>query len=310
MEKNSKIYVAGHTGLVGSALVRRLRQAGYENILLRTHAELDLVNQRAVDDFFARERFEYVFLAAAKVGGIHANSAYPAEFAYVNLQIQNNVIHASWSQGVKKLLFLGSACVYPRLAAQPIAPDALLTGPLEPTNRAYAIAKIAGLVMCQSYHKQYGANFISAMPNNLYGPSDNYHPLNSHVLPALIRRFHEAKLGRLPSVTVWGTGTPKREFLYSEDAADACIFLMNAYEGGEVVNIGSGEEVTIAELVALVKQVVAYDGRIEFDPSRPDGMPRKLLDCSKLHAMGWRHSTSLAEGIAKAYNDFVENQRE
>jgi GDP-L-fucose synthase len=310
MEKEAKIYVAGHSGLVGSALVRRLKHAGYTNILQRTHAELDLVDQRAVFDFFGRERPDYVFLAAAKVGGIHANSTFPADFAYVNLQIQNNIIQASWQSHVKKLLFLGSACIYPRLAEQPMKEEALLTGPLEPTNRAYAIAKIAGLVMCQSYKKQYGANFICAMPNNLYGPHDNYHAQNSHVLPALIRRFHEAKINKLASVTIWGSGSPRREFLYSDDAADACIFLMSTYDGEEFINIGTGDEVSIAELVAIVKQVVHYDGRIEFDASRPDGAPRKLLDCSRLYALGWRHTTPLNDGIRNAYADFQREYRE
>jgi GDP-L-fucose synthase len=305
MEKNAKIYVAGHRGLVGSALVRCLTNAGFTNLLLRTHAELDLVDQRAVFDFFDAEKPAYVFLAAAKVGGIIANSTYPAEFIYVNLQIQNNVIHAAWKFGVTKLLFLGSSCIFPRLAGQPMREDALLTGPLEPTNQAYALAKIAGIITCQSYYSQYSAAFISAMPTNLYGPGDNYHPENSHVLPALIRRFHEAKVNRTPTVTIWGTGAPLREFLYSEDAADACIFLMNTYAGRDFVNIGTGEEVSIAELAQTVKNVIGYQGEVVFDPSKPDGMPRKLLDCGKLHAMGWRHRISMQEGIRRVYADFI-----
>jgi GDP-L-fucose synthase len=305
MEKNAKIYVAGHRGLVGSALVRCLTNAGFTNLLLRTHAELDLVDQRAVFDFFDAEKPAYVFLAAAKVGGIIANSTYPAEFIYVNLQIQNNVIHAAWKFGVTKLLFLGSSCIFPRLASQPMREDALLTGPLEPTNQAYALAKIAGIITCQSYYSQYSAAFISAMPTNLYGPGDNYHPENSHVLPALIRRFHEAKVNRTPTVTIWGTGAPLREFLYSEDAADACIFLMNTYAGRDFVNIGTGEEVSIAELAQTVKNVIGYQGEVVFDPSKPDGMPRKLLDCGKLHAMGWRHRISMQEGIRRVYADFI-----
>jgi len=287
-----------------------LKNMGYDSILCRTHAELDLVDQRAVFDFFNHERPDYVFLAAAKVGGIYANSAFPADFAYTNLQIQNNVIHASGQTNVKKLLFLGSACIYPRLALQPMAEEALLTGPLEPTNRAYAIAKIAGIVLCQSYKKQYGMNFICAMPNNIYGPHDNYHSQNSHVLPALIRRIHEAKINHHASVTVWGSGSPLREFLYSYDAADACIFLMNTYDGEEFINIGTGNEVTISELVEIIKRVVKYEGRIEYDTSQPDGTPRKLLDCSRLHAMGWQHTTSLCDGIQKTYEDFQKNYRQ
>jgi GDP-L-fucose synthase len=305
MEKNAKIFVAGHRGLVGSAIVRQLQSAGYENLLLATHAQLDLTEQRAVFDFFASEKPAYVFLAAAKVGGIHANSTYPADFAYTNLQIQNNVIYAAWKEGVRKLLFLGSSCIYPRLAPQPIPEESLLSGPLEPTNQAYAIAKIAGIVTCQSFNAQYGTNFISAMPTNLYGLNDNYHPENSHVLPALIRRFHEAKVNQAPEVVVWGSGTPKREFLYADDLADACIFLMNSYDGSPIVNIGTGVEVTIAELAQTVKEVIGYQGRLSFDPSKPDGTPRKVVDCTRLHGLGWRHSTELRDGIGRAYADFL-----
>jgi GDP-L-fucose synthase len=309
MNTDAKIFVAGHRGLVGSALVRRLHAGGYDNLVLRTRAELDLTDQRAVLSFFEVERPEYVFLAAAKVGGIHANATYPAEFAYVNLQIQNNVVHAAWHSGVDKLLFLGSSCIYPKFAPQPMREDALLTGPLEPTNKPYAIAKIAGIVMCQSYHAQYGSRFLSVMPTNLYGPNDNYHPENAHVLPALLRRFHEAKVAGAPAVTVWGAGTPKREFLYADDCADACIFLMNEYEESDIVNVGSGEEVSIAELAHSIKEAVGYRGAIEFDTSKPDGTPRKLLDCGKIHALGWHHATGLREGISAAYRDFLSRER-
>jgi GDP-L-fucose synthase len=306
MEKDAKVYVAGHRGLVGSAIVRQLHSDGYDNLVLRTHGELELTDQAAVHRFFEHEKPEYVFLAAAKVGGIFANNTYPADFAYSNLQIQNNIVHAAWQNDVKKLLFLGSSCIYPKFAPQPMREDALLTGPLEPTNKAYAIAKIAGIIMCQSYNRQYGTNYLSVMPTNLYGPNDNYHPENSHVLPALIRRFHEAKLRSDESVAIWGTGTPKREFLYSDDLADACIFLMNRYDDSEIVNIGSGQEVEIRELAAVIKEVVGFDGTLEFDTSKPDGTPRKLLDCSKLQGMGWRPKVSLKEGIRRAYEDFVE----
>lgn len=307
MRTDEKIYVAGHRGLVGSALMRRLHKAGFTNTVVKTHRELDLVRQSEVDEFFRAEKPEHVFLAAAKVGGIHANSAYPAEFAYDNMQIQCNIIHAAHRTGVKKILFLGSSCIYPKLADQPIKEDSLLSGPLEPTNRAYAVAKIAGITLCQSYNIQYGTHYISVMPTNLYGPGDNYHPENSHVLPALIRRFHEAKVAVAESVTIWGTGKPKREFLFSDDLADACLYLMEHYDGSEIVNIGSGQEITIAELASLVKDVVGFEGSIEYDTSKPDGTPRKLLDCSRLNALGWKAQTSLREGISIAYRDFLEN---
>jgi len=305
MDKNAKIYVAGHRGLVGSALVRKLTGAGFGRIVGRTRDELDLTDQRAVDWFFDEERPAFVFLAAARVGGIHANNTYPAEFAYSNMQIQNNIVHSSWRHGVTKLCFLGSSCIYPRMAPQPMPESALLSGPLEPTNAPYALAKIAGIVMCQSYNRQYGTNFISVMPTNLYGPNDNYHPENSHVLPAFIRRFHEAKITGAPSVTVWGTGKPKREFLYADDLADACVFLMEHYDSSEIVNIGSGEEVSIGELAETVRRVVGYEGELVFDASKPDGTPRKLLDCSKIHGLGWKHRIGLEQGIAGAYRDFL-----
>jgi GDP-L-fucose synthase len=305
MLPSSKIFIAGHNGLVGSALVRKLKEKGFNNLLLKNRSELDLTNQHAVEVFFANEKPEYVFLAAAKVGGIHANSTYPAEFIFSNMQVQMNIINESWKYKVKKMLFLGSSCIYPKYAPQPMNEDSLLSGKLEPTNEAYALAKIAGIIMCQSYNKQYGTNFISVMPTNLYGPNDNYHPLNSHVLPALIRRFHEAKVNKAPKVTIWGTGNPTREFLYSDDLADACIFLMEKHNGNDIVNIGSGKEVTIRELAMATQRAVGYEGEIDFDVTKPDGTPRKLLDCSKLHAMGWRHKIELEEGIKLAYQDFV-----
>jgi GDP-L-fucose synthase len=305
MEKSAKIFVAGHKGLVGSALVRKLNENGFNTIVVRTHTELDLTNQPAVERFFVKEKPQYVFLAAAKVGGIYANNTYPAEFIFSNLQVQMNVIHESWRSGVKKLLFLGSSCIYPKYAPQPMREDALLSGQLEPTNEAYAIAKIAGIIMCRSYNRQYHTDFISVMPTNLYGPNDTYHPMNSHVLPALIRRFHEAKANNVPAVTIWGTGNPTREFLYSDDLADACIFLMEKHTGNDIVNIGSGVEVTIRDLANCIKIAVGYSGKIEFDLTKPDGTPRKLLDCSKLHSMGWRHSIELEEGIKLAYKDFL-----
>lgn len=307
METASKIFVAGHRGLVGSAIVRALEVHGYTNLLLRTRAELDLLNQQAVADFFATERPEYVFLAAAKVGGIMANKEHPAEFIYENLQIQNNIIESAYRCGVTKLLFLGSSCIYPKLAAQPIKEEYLMTGPLEPTNEAYAIAKIAGIMMCQSYRKQYGANMISLMPTNLYGPNDNFDLQSSHVLPALIRRFHEAKEGGTPSVTLWGTGMPKREFLHVDDLADAAVFLMNNYDDSEIVNVGTGEDVSIKELAELIKETVDYTGNIEWDTSKPDGTPRKLLDVSKLHEIGWKHSIDLPSGIKKTYEWYQAN---
>ncbi len=307
MRTDEKIYVAGHRGLVGSALIRRLHEAGFTNTVVRTHRELNLVRQSEVEEFFRTESPEHVFLAAAKVGGIHANSAYPAEFAYDNMQIQCNIINAAHRTGVKKLLFLGSSCIYPKHAKQPIKEESLLSGPLEPTNRAYAVAKIAGITLCQSYNTQYGTRYISAMPTNLYGPGDNYHPENSHVLPALIRRFHEAKAADTESVTIWGTGKPKREFLFSDDLADACVYLMKHYDGNEIVNIGSGQESTIAELASIVKDIVGFEGSIKYDTSKPDGTPRKLLNCSRLNALGWTAQTSLREGINLAYRDFLEN---
>ncbi|EJO77754.1 GDP-L-fucose synthase [Leptospira interrogans] len=310
MEKESKIYIAGHKGLVGSAIERVLKKEGYENILGKTHAELDLTEQSKVNEFFEVNRPEYVFLAAAKVGGIHANNTYPAEFIFSNIQIQNNVIDACYRFKTKKLLFLGSSCIYPKFAKQPMDEGQLLDGKLEPTNEPYAVAKIAGIVMCQSYNRQYGTNFISVMPTNLYGPGDNYHPENSHVLPALIRRFYEAKIKNLPEVVVWGTGKPLREFLYSDDMGHACVFLMKNYDvtgdpkGGEHVNVGSGIEVSIRELAETIKEVVGYQGLLTFDLTKPDGTPRKLLDVSKLHKMGWKHQVELKEGIQLAFEDY------
>lgn len=310
MDKNSKIYVAGHRGLVGSALVKVLNQNGFLNVIGKSHSEMDLQNQFEVLEFFDKEKPDYVFLAAAKVGGIHANNVYPAEFIFSNLQIQNNIIDAAYRFGSKKLCFLGSSCIYPKFAKQPMDEGQLLDGKLEPTNEPYAVAKIAGIVMCQSYNRQYGTNFISVMPTNLYGPGDNYHPENSHVLPALIRRFHEAKQQNLPEVVIWGTGKPLREFLYSEDMARACVFLMQNYDvsgdpkGGEHVNVGSGIEVSIKELAEAVKEAVGYEGKLVFDLTKPDGTPRKLLDVSKLHKMGWKHEVELKEGIRVAYEDF------
>ncbi len=312
MNTNSKIYIAGHRGLVGSSLESVLKKEGYNNLVGRSHKELDLTDQLSVDHFFETEKPEYVFLAAAKVGGIHANNTYPAEFIFSNIQIQNNVIDASYRNGVKKLCFLGSSCIYPKFAKQPMDEGQLLDGKLEPTNEPYAVAKIAGIVMCQSYNRQYGTNFFSVMPTNLYGPNDNYHPENSHVLPALLRRFHEAKVNHLPEVVIWGTGNPLREFLFSEDMARACIFLMKNYDvtndpkGGEHVNVGSGIEVSIKELAELIKEVVGFQGKLSFDLTKPDGTPRKLLDVSKLHRMGWKHEVELRVGVELAYKDFLE----
>lgn len=305
MERNAKIYVAGHRGLVGSALVRRLRAAGFENLLLRTRAELDLLSQAEVRAFFEAQRPEYVFLAAAKVGGIHANDTWPADFIYENLTMQTHIIHESRKSGVKKLLFLGSSCIYPKFAPQPIPEDALMTGPLEPTNSPYAMAKIAGIELCRACNKQYGMNFISVMPTNLYGPGDNFDLEGSHVLPAMIRKFHEAKVSRAPSVTLWGTGTPRREFLHVDDLADACLFLMERHDGSRIVNIGTGEDLTIRELAEKVRGAVEYEGEILWDESKPDGTPRKLLDVSFLHALGWRHSIGLDEGIRGTYQAFL-----
>jgi len=313
MEKQAKIYVAGHRGLVGSAIVRRLQAAGYSNLVVRTHAELDLTNQQAVQAFFAEEKPEYVFLAAAKVGGIGANSTYPADFIYINLAIALNVIDSAYRHGVKKLLNLGSSCIYPKLAPQPMKEEYLLSGPLEPTNEPYAIAKIGAIKLCASYNRQYGTNFISLMPTNLYGPHDNYHPFNSHVLPALIRRFHEAKVSGTDTVVLWGDGSPYREFLYSDDLADAAVYLMERYNAqniGEFINVGSSQEVTIKELAELIQNVVYEDspGRechIQWDISKPNGTPRKLLDCTRLTALGWKPRFSLKEGISLAYRDFL-----
>lgn len=307
MNKDSKIYVAGHRGLVGSAIVRNLQSKGYTNIITRTHKELDLTNQEAVRRFFEEEKPEYVFLAAAKVGGIHANNTYPADFIYENLMIECNVIKAAHDYNVKKLLFLGSSCIYPKMAPQPIKEEYLLSGYLEPTNEAYAIAKIAGLKMCQYFKRQYGDNFISCMPTNLYGPNDNFDLQNSHVLPALIRKFHEAKIENKPYVEVWGTGTPRREFLFVDDMADACVFLMENYDGEETVNIGTGEDITIRELAEIIKEVVGYEGELKFDTSKPDGTPRKLLDVSKLNELGWKYKVELIDGIKKTYEWFLKN---
>ena len=307
MEKHSKIYVAGHRGMVGSAIVRELRRQGYTNLVLRTHRELDLCRQADVEAFFAAERPEYVFLAAAKVGGIVANQNALADFLYDNMILEMNVIHAAWRNGCRKLEFLGSSCIYPRLAPQPMKEDCLLTGELEKTNEAYALAKISGLKYCEFLNRQYGTDFISVMPTNLYGPNDNDHPEHSHVLPALIRRFHEAKVSGAASVTCWGDGSPLREFLYVDDLANLCVFLMNHYSGNETVNAGSGKELTIKALTELVAQIVGYTGRIEWDPSRPNGTPRKLLDVSKATALGWTYKTELPDGIRLAYEDFLNN---
>ena len=325
MEKNARIFVAGHRGLVGSALVRRLEASGHVGLVLRNRAELDLTRQADVERFFAEQRPEYVFLAAAKVGGIHANNTYPADFIRENLAMQTSVVEAAWRHGVKRLLFLGSSCIYPKLAPQPIRENSLLTGPLEPTNRPYALAKIAGIEMCWSFNRQYGTRYLGAMPTNLYGPGDNYHPENSHVIPALIRKFHEGKATGAASVTVWGTGTPRREFLFVDDMADACVFLMglpderfdsllgqDEFKTGvfdpPIVNIGVGEDLSIAQLAALVRDVVGYKGEIVQDASKPDGTPRKLLDVSRLAAAGWRARTSLRDGLRQAYADFLATE--
>ena len=307
MDKSDKIYVAGHRGMVGSAIVRNLQSKGYSNIVGRSHKELDLTSQADVTRFFEEERPDIVVLAAAKVGGINANQTKPAEFAYENMQVQCNVIHCCHQYGIKKLLFLGSTCIYPKMAPQPIPEDALLTGPLETTNEAYAVAKIAGMEMCKFYKRQYGDDFISCMPTNLYGPHDNYDLKGSHVLPAMIRKFHEAKLGNAPSVELWGTGTPLREFLYVDDMADACVFLLENYDGEQHVNIGTGKEVTIKELAEMVKETVGFEGEIIWNDSMPDGTPRKLTDVTKLHSLGWRHKVELEEGIKMAYDWFKEN---
>lgn len=309
IRQTDKIYVAGHRGLVGSAIVRSLNRQGYENVIGRTHKELDLTDQAAVRDFFEKERLDVVVLAAAKVGGINANNTTPAEFAYENMQIQCNVIKCCHDYQVKKLLFLGSTCIYPRMAPQPIPESALLTGPLEETNEAYAIAKIAGLEMCKFFKRQYGDDFISCMPTNLYGPYDNYELQGSHVMPAMIRKFHEAKVNGAPTVELWGTGQPLREFLYVDDMADACVYLLEHYSGEQHVNIGTGKELTIAELAQIVKKTVGYQGEIVWNAEMPDGTPRKLTDVSKLHSLGWHHKVELEEGVALAYEWFVQNEQ-
>lgn len=307
MEKEAKIYVAGHRGMVGSAIVRELRRQGYENIVTRTHSQLDLCCQSSVEQFFNQEKPEYVFLAAAKVGGIEANRTAPADFMWQNMMLEMNVIHSAWKSGVKKLEFLGSSCIYPRMAPQPMKEECLLTGALESTNEAYALAKISGLRYCQYLNRQYGTHYISVMPTNLYGPCDNYHPTHSHVLPAMIRRFHEAKEERAPSVTCWGDGSALREFLFVDDLANLCVFLMNHYDGNETVNAGTGKELTIRQLAQTVARVVGYEGEILWDSSMPNGTPRKLLDVSRAKALGWTYSTELEEGIAIAYHDFLTN---
>ncbi|MCB0793243.1 MAG: GDP-L-fucose synthase [Flavobacteriales bacterium] len=308
MNKTDKIYVAGHRGMVGSSIVRKLEREGFTNIVTRTSKELDLREQQAVRDFFAQEKPDLVVLAAAKVGGIHANNTYRAQFLYENLMIQNNVIHSSHEQGVKKLLFLGSSCIYPKMAPQPLKEESLLTGPLEQTNEPYAIAKIAGIKMAESYRRQYGSNFISAMPTNLYGPNDNYDLNNSHVLPALIRKFHTAKVKGEASVEVWGTGSPRREFLHVDDLADACFFLLKNYNEELFVNIGTGEDLTIKELAEMIKDVVGFEGELKWNTDKPDGTPRKLMDVSRLHAMGWKHRIDLREGITSVYADFAKSE--
>jgi GDP-L-fucose synthase len=310
MELSARIYVAGHRGMVGSSIVRALEKCGYTNIITRSSTQLDLRRQEAVEDFYAAERPDYVFVAAAKVGGIVANNTYRAEFLYDNLCIQNNLIHYAWKSGVTKLLFLGSSCIYPKLAPQPLKEESLLSGFLEPTNEPYAIAKIAGIKMCEAYRDQYGCNFISAMPTNLYGPNDNYHPQNSHVLPALIRKFHEAREQGAENVTIWGDGTPLREFLYADDLADACLYLMENYNDKQFVNVGCGEDLSIADLAGIVKRVVGFEGDLVFDTSKPNGTPRKLMDVSRLFATGWRPKVGLEEGIALAYQDFLQHRTE
>ena len=305
MNKDAKIYIAGHKGMVGSAILRKLTIEGYSNLIFKSSSELDLRNQAAVESFFNLEKPEYVFLAAAKVGGIVANNAYRADFLYENLAIQNNIIHSAYLHQVKKLMFLGSSCIYPKLAPQPLKEESLLTGLLEETNEPYAIAKIAGIKMCEAYRSQYGCNFISVMPTNLYGYNDNYHPQNSHVLPALIRKFHEAKLNQSAHVEIWGTGTPLREFLFADDLADACYFLMQNYNDEGFLNVGVGHDISIKDLALLIKEIIGFEGEIVFDSSKPDGTPRKLMDVSKLSALGWKYQTPLADGIRLAYADFL-----
>ncbi|WP_299291122.1 GDP-L-fucose synthase [uncultured Mucilaginibacter sp.] len=306
MEKSAKIYIAGHKGMVGSAIMRNLTAKGYNQIITRSSKDLDLRNQQAVTDFFAEEKPDYVFLAAAKVGGIVANNTYRADFIYENLAIQNNIIHNSYLNGVKKLMFLGSSCIYPKMAPQPLKEEYLLTGLLEETNEPYAIAKIAGIKMCDAYRAQYGCNFISVMPTNLYGYNDNYHPQNSHVMPALIRRFHEAKVDGKDEVMIWGTGSPKREFLFADDLAEACFYLMENYNEPAPINVGVGEDITIKELAYLIKDTTSFEGKITFDTTKPDGTPRKLMDVTKLHNLGWKHKIELKDGIKLAYEDFLE----
>jgi len=305
---NSRIYVAGHRGLVGSAIYRLLKKRGFENLITRTHSELELMDAVAVQNFFEETKPEFVFLAAAKVGGIHANSTYPADFMRENLIVQTNVIHESWRNGVEKLMFLGSSCIYPKLCPQPISEESLLTGELEPTNEAYALAKIAGIKTCQSYNQQYGTNFISAMPTNLYGINDNFHPENSHVLPALIRRFHEAKLADSESISIWGTGNPRREFLHSDDLADAVLFLMENYNDSEIVNVGCGEDQTIRVLAETISEVVGYSGSLAFDSTRPDGTPQKILDISKIRVLGWTPEIPLIKGLEQVYQWYTEQE--
>jgi len=307
LEKAAKIYIAGHRGMVGSAICRKLEREGYSNLLVRTSSELDLRNQQAVTEFFLKEKPDYVFLAAARVGGIIANNTYRADFLYENLAIQNNVIHHSHLNGVKKLMFLGSSCIYPKHAPQPLKEEYLLTGLLEHTNEPYAIAKIAGIKMCDAYRSQYGCNFISVMPTNLYGFNDNYHPQNSHVLPALIRKFHEAKVNGIPEVIILGTGIPRREFLFTDDLANACYYLMQNYDEPELINVGTGEDITIKDLALLIQKVIGFEGELVFDTSQPDGTPRKLMDVSKLHSKGWKHQVELEQGIRMVYDDYVKN---
>lgn len=306
MEKDAKIYIAGHRGMVGSAIYRKLKKEGYFNLLTKTSSELDLRNQQAVADFFTEEKPDYVFLAAAKVGGIVANNTYRADFLYENLAIQNNIIYCSYLNNVKKLMFLGSSCIYPKMAPQPLKEEYLLTGLLEHTNEPYAIAKIAGIKMCDAYREQYGCNFISVMPTNLYGYNDNYHPQNSHVLPALIRRFHEAKVNNEKQVVIWGSGSPMREFLFADDLAEACFFLMKTYNEPHLINIGTGEDLTIRDLALLIKDIVDFKGELVFDSTKPDGTPRKLMDVSKLHNLGWKHNIDLPQGIALSYKDYQQ----
>lgn len=308
MNKEAKIYIAGHRGMVGSAIHRRLLSLGYSNIVTKTSAQLDLRIQERVNEFFEAERPEYVFLAAAKVGGILANNTYRADFIYENIMIQSNIIHSSYATGVKKLMFLGSSCIYPKMAPQPLKEEYLLTGLLEPTNEPYAIAKIAGIKMCDAYRSQYGCDFISVMPTNLYGPNDNYDLQNAHVLPSLVRKFHEAKINNTPEVTIWGTGSPKREFLHADDLADACVYLMNTYSEEGLVNIGTGEDIAISDLALMIKEVVGYEGNVVYDRSKPDGTPRKLMDVSKLTALGWKYTIPLRQGLEMVYQEYQSRQ--